>query len=129
MMDGLYIDEFGDKKWYKNKLLHREDGPAIETVNGNQYWYLNGMLHRKDGPAIEYANGTKYWYKHGNKYRKDGPTIEYANGNNCWYKNGILYKLNDHYISNDTITEYICMECELKIFILYTDYLFYSPIE
>jgi len=23
---------------------------------------LNGKCHREDGPAIEYVDGTKYWY-------------------------------------------------------------------
>jgi len=29
-------------KWYLNKKLHREDGPAVEHTNGNKEWYLNG---------------------------------------------------------------------------------------
>jgi len=52
----------GSKFWYKNDLLHKEDGPAIEYVNGNKYWYLHGELHRADGPAIEYSNGKNSWY-------------------------------------------------------------------
>jgi hypothetical protein len=30
MKNGLEIDEFGDKRYWKNNLLHREDGPAVE---------------------------------------------------------------------------------------------------
>ena len=37
-------NEFGDKSWYLNGKLHREDGPAIEYANGTKYWYLNGKL-------------------------------------------------------------------------------------
>ena len=33
--------------------------------SGNKAWYLNDELHREDGPAIEYANGVKYWYLNG----------------------------------------------------------------
>jgi hypothetical protein len=33
--------------------------------NGDKIWYLNGKLHREDGPACEYFNGAKYWYIHG----------------------------------------------------------------
>ena len=52
----------GDKHWYLNGELHREDGPAVEYANGMKYWYLNGELHREDGPATEFANGeTRYW--------------------------------------------------------------------
>ena len=52
----------GNKVWYLNGKLHREDGPAIECVNGTKEWYLNGKLHREDGPAVEYSNGTKLWW-------------------------------------------------------------------
>jgi hypothetical protein len=30
--------------------------------DGTKLWYLNGKLHREDGPAIEYLNGYKEWY-------------------------------------------------------------------
>jgi hypothetical protein len=45
-----------------SKVLHREDGPAIESVSGSKFWYVDGKLHRLDGPAIEYADGDRYWY-------------------------------------------------------------------
>ena len=41
----------GNKSWYLNGKLHREDGPAREWANGDKVWYLNGKLHREDGPA------------------------------------------------------------------------------
>ena len=56
--------------------------------NGNKYWYLNDQLHREDGPAIEYANGDKSWYLNGKPNREDGPAVEYAHGNKHWYLNG-----------------------------------------
>ena len=31
-------------------------------ANGNKYWYLNDKLHREDGPAVERTNGSKEWY-------------------------------------------------------------------
>jgi hypothetical protein len=34
----------GDKFWYLNGKLHREDGPAIERSNGDKHWFLNGNL-------------------------------------------------------------------------------------
>ena len=50
-------------KYSKNGKLHREDGPAIERVNGDKAYYVNDKLHREDGPAVEYSNGYKvYWY-------------------------------------------------------------------
>jgi len=56
MKNGPKIDKRGNKFWYKNGELHREDGPAIEYANGNKFWYKNGELHREDGPAIETKN-------------------------------------------------------------------------
>jgi hypothetical protein len=59
------VDDNGDRFWYLNGQLHREDGPAVEYDNGTRQWYLNGKLHREDGPAIEYANGVRHWYLNG----------------------------------------------------------------
>jgi len=55
----------GDKDWYQNGELHRENGPAIEYGNGGKVWYQNSELHRLDGPAIEYAGGGKEWWHNG----------------------------------------------------------------
>jgi len=57
-----HIGLSGDKAWYLNGNLHREDGPAVEWVNGYKVWYLHGNLHREDGPAIEWEDGRKeFW--------------------------------------------------------------------
>ena len=61
----------GDKSWYLNGKLHREDGPAIESYNGPKCWYLNDKRHREDGPAIEYANGDKHWYLNGERLTEE----------------------------------------------------------
>jgi len=58
----------GDKSWYLNDELHREDGPAIEWANGDKSWYLNDERHREDGPAIEWVDGSKYWFLNGTEY-------------------------------------------------------------
>ena len=52
-------------RWFYKHNLHREDGPAIEYINGDREWWLNGKLHREDGPAIEFANGDKKWFLEG----------------------------------------------------------------
>ena len=39
------VFENGDKLWYLNGKLHREDGPAIEHVDGRKSWYLNGVQY------------------------------------------------------------------------------------
>ena len=68
MLNGLYIDSYGDKRWYKEDKLHREDGPAVEGSNGSRSWYKNGNLHREDGPAVDYSNGYKAWYLNDVRY-------------------------------------------------------------
>jgi N-acetylneuraminic acid mutarotase len=51
-------------------------------TNGDKAWYLNGELHREDGPAIEYANGDKHWFLNGESLTKEEhkeamtPTVE-----------------------------------------------------
>ena len=35
------VNDRGDKLWYLNGKLHREDGPAAEDADGSKYWYLN----------------------------------------------------------------------------------------
>ena len=68
MNDGLNILANGDKHWFLNDKLHREDGPAIEGADGYKEWYLNGEIHRTDGPAVEWADGTKEWFLNGIEY-------------------------------------------------------------
>lgn len=62
-----FINEFGQKMWYKHGYQHREDGPSVEHSDGGCEWHQNGKLHRKDGPAIdpipgEITNKTLYFY-------------------------------------------------------------------
>jgi len=88
--------------YYKNGLLHREDGPAIEYPNGGKSWYKNGKLHREDGPAEEY-DLHRAWYKNGKLHREDGPAvIKYANDDDgnieeiyqAWWFNGKKHRLD-----------------------------------
>ena len=40
-----------------------DNKPTCKTYpNGDKQWWLNGKLHREDGPAVECANGTKEWW-------------------------------------------------------------------
>ena len=61
----------GNKHWYKENRLHREDGPASEDSYGNKAWYQNGYLHRLDGPALEWKNGNKEWWIEGKQYTEE----------------------------------------------------------
>ena len=78
------INSLGDKFWYLDGKLHREDGPAIELINGTKEWYLNDLLHREDGPACEYSSGDKEWWIDGYRHREDGPAVEWSNGYKEW---------------------------------------------
>jgi hypothetical protein len=73
-------------------LLHREDGPAIETIYEGKTWYSHGRVHREGGPAIEHVDGTKEWYKHGFRHRVDGPAIILKDGTEKWFLNGYLHR-------------------------------------
>jgi hypothetical protein len=64
-MNSIKIDKWGNKRHFLNDLLHREDGPAIEWIDGGKSYYQRGQRHRLDGPAIEYVRGAKWWYFHG----------------------------------------------------------------
>jgi hypothetical protein len=65
MQPEMTTDDEGNKFWWLNNRIHREDGPAIEFADGSKEWYLNGEHHRTDGPAVEYADGHKEWWLDG----------------------------------------------------------------
>jgi len=81
----------GNKHWYLNGKLHREDGPAIECVDGDKTWYLNGKRHRVDGPAIEASDGYRAWYLNGKRHCVSGPAVECYAGDKYWYLNDKQY--------------------------------------
>jgi len=60
-------DQYGNKWWYLNNQRHREDGPAVEHIDGYRAWFFNNQYHREDGPAVEYPNGYKVWFVHGRR--------------------------------------------------------------
>ncbi len=64
---------------------HREDGPALECVNGHKEWWIKGFQHRVDGPAIITEAGNQYWMQNGLYHREDGPALVYANGARSQY--------------------------------------------
>ena len=58
--------------WKNDKgKFHRDDGSAIEHLDGSKSWLLNGLLHREDGPAVEHVKGTKCWYLNGVVYSEE----------------------------------------------------------
>ncbi len=82
----------GKKYWYKEGMLHREDGPAVEHKSGHKQWWIEGKLHRENGPAIEWPNGDKRWYLQNQNFSKislqDYVVLDHYNRNHnlMWYK-------------------------------------------
>lgn len=68
--------------------MRKKKNGLSTDIEGNRYWFKNYLLHREDGPAIEFADGKKFWYQEGKKHRDDGPAVEFWHGNNQWYLNG-----------------------------------------
>ena len=44
---GIHFLSNGEKKWFKDGKLHREDGPAIIKGSGEKRWYLDDKNHKK----------------------------------------------------------------------------------
>jgi len=95
--NGCISTDSGEKFWYKDGKLHREERPAIECADGRMYWYKNGEHHRVGGPSVIECDGTKMWYEDGKRHREDGPAIEYSNGDKKWFFKGKRYTQQEHY--------------------------------
>jgi hypothetical protein len=47
----IRINDLGSKYYFKDKemkIIHREDGPAVERINGDKYWYLNNVSYTEE---------------------------------------------------------------------------------
>lgn len=72
--------------FYRNGVLHREDGPAVLYPNGDAYFYLDGLLHRERKPCVVLAGGGRSWCLYGVPYREDGgPVVVSKDGKKLWY--------------------------------------------
>ena len=101
--EGSNLKNVTRKKFYYNKngRLHREDGPAFISADGDKYWYIHGRLHRENGPAIERDDGHKEWYLNGKKYTEEEFNIKMNNkltvttdkhGSKFWWLNNKLHR-------------------------------------
>ena len=77
---------------YLNGILHSfDDRPAVITASGNRGWYRNGKLHRENGPAVIRSDGTYEWYINGKLHREnDLPAIMWSDGTREWYTHGVF---------------------------------------
>ena len=50
-------------EWCKDKTRLAIWDKQVFCVNryGYKFWHLNDKLHRENGPAIEWVNGNKAW--------------------------------------------------------------------
>lgn len=91
----IYPD--GKREYYKYGRMHRDNGPAMITANGDQYWYHEGLQHRDvDLPAVICVGGGKIWYQYG-KYHRDNDQPAYINhnGDQSWYQYGLIHRENE----------------------------------
>ncbi len=65
----------GETLWFREGLLHREGGPAVERADGSRSWYQEGVMRRDDGPALEANDGSELWVKGGHLHREGGPAV------------------------------------------------------
>ena len=67
-----------NKEYWREGLLHREDGPAISSkrlnIDYEEYW-RQGRLHREDGPAVLHRLVREEWFENNQRHRLDGPAI------------------------------------------------------
>lgn len=84
-------------------ILHRINAPALMVSNGYNEWFRNGVLHRDGGSAIEWGTAwdritkndpiiynilPQSWYKNGKRHRIGGPAIICSDGSVEWWING-----------------------------------------
>lgn len=84
----------GDTEWSDGRLLHRNDGPAVERADGTLEWWQHGYLHRDDGPAVRTPAGDLAYYVRGRLHRDDGPARLFANGDQEWFRHGYRHRLD-----------------------------------
>jgi hypothetical protein len=78
-----YMENETGRYWRVNGKSHRDDGPAVITVEGSQTWFQHGVIRRKnngDGPSHIGVDGTQWWTNEKGFHRDDGPAIIYPDG-------------------------------------------------
>ena len=60
----IHINKYGTKRYYSDRemtVLHREDGPAVQRLDGSKEYYRNGQLHNENGPAFVSCGGFRLY--------------------------------------------------------------------
>lgn len=82
--------------------LHRENGPAVECLDGIKIWLKRGKIHRDEsqpcttyptgiGPAVECPDGRKEWLQYNKLHREDGPAVICELGE-FWFRWGKFHR-------------------------------------
>jgi hypothetical protein len=101
-MDGIYY--YADPA---KTIYHRDDGPAIEYVDGSYSWYRNGSLHRMNGPAYKNSIGDLFWFRNGHKHNALGPAVILHNGDRKeWWIQGKKHRLDGPAVESKAILEW-----------------------
>lgn len=85
----LWFD--GTIEFFLGDVLHRDDGPAVITGEGDSHWFSHGVRHRLDAPAIIAADGQIEYWNRGVLDRKDGPAL-ITKTKKLWFNQGKLIK-------------------------------------
>lgn len=99
-------DQTRKEEWYRQGVLHREQGPASigedqRTGTREEAWYRQGELDRENGPAFVVDHGSEgrreRWYERGQLHRDDGPAAIDADGDHrllsqAFYARGELHR-------------------------------------
>lgn len=92
MLNGLFIDEYGCHRYYKNDKIHRDEGPAIILPAGSVKYFINGQLHNENGPATVSYLGKKEYFINGKRHRENGPAVIEENGTKRWFRYDLLHR-------------------------------------
>jgi hypothetical protein len=87
----------GTQEWYRHGKRHRDsDQPALilthQSKDKRKEWWVNGQLHRTEGPAIIWENGREKWFCQGKCHRIGGPAIKYEFGGEEWWLHNQLHR-------------------------------------
>lgn len=91
-MAKVIIKENGTKIYYNDdEQEHRDDGPAIISVNGDRSWLTRGLLDNDDIPSVLRSTGAILWYKDFRPCRKNGPAFDFPTGHKMWMDTFVIW--------------------------------------
>ncbi len=117
------------ERWYRNGIIHRDDGPAVIYYENGQktyeFWIRDGIWHRDDGPTrVRYNKDKKieeHWFRNGKQHREDGPAeTHYTDGkitHELWFRDGKKHREGGPaeiiYEEGQKVREYWCRHGKL----------------